>query len=411
MKKKTYKNQQIVYWLLYDFANTSYSLMITTLTFAMYYKMIVVPNAEYGDFFWGLIVSISMAIVAIISPMLGAIADYSSRKKRFLRIFTLMSVLFTGLLFFATERNFLLSSIFFILSNIGFQSGLVFYNSFLPQLTPPKTRGKVSGQGFAAGYFGALVSIGIAFPFLKGGFEAENRINIRISFLVCALFFLIFAAPALLWLREPKQKNIPKWELAKIGWHRIRFTFKEIRNQFQNLFRFLLSFFVFKDGIETVIVFSSIYAAGTLNMPPHRIVFFFLIVQSTAIIGSLLFGWVTDRIGAKRSLMITLVIWIFVVVGAFLCQTEVQFYVIGLLAGIAMGSSQSSSRCLLIELSPQEKQAEFFGFYSFCGKTSAILGPILFGTLSRFLGQRIAVLSLLLFFGFGIYFLEKVRSS
>jgi UMF1 family MFS transporter len=216
------EKKKIFVWSLYDFANTSYSIIVVTFLYAVYFKETVNSNSGEGDFYWGLGTSVSMLLTALISPVLGAVADYTSTKKRFLSFFTVVCIISTALLFFVGPGDVLLGLLLLIIANIGFEAGLIFYDSFLPEITKPKNFGRVSGYGFAMGYLGSLTSLVILLPFI------QNEL-IRESFPVAALFFLIFALPTLIFLKE-KKKEIPAGEsFVKIGLNRVLFTIKHLK--------------------------------------------------------------------------------------------------------------------------------------------------------------------------------------
>ncbi len=398
------EKKKIFVWTLYDFANTSYSIIVVTFLYAIYFKETVNQNAAQGDLYWGLGTSISMLITAFISPILGAVADYSSTKKRFLAFFTFVCIVSTLLLYFVGPGDVMLGLILLITGNIGFEAGLIFYDSFLPEITRPKNFGRVSGYGFAMGYLGSLSSLLILLPFIQMEL-------IRESFPVAALFFLVFALPTLILLKEKRKEREKGVSYITIGVKRVWFTISHLR-KYRNLATFLLSFFFFIEGVNTIIYFAGIYATTTLGFTKGELIIFFMSVQGTAILGSILFGVIADTIGRKKSLMITLGIWIFTTTMAFWVTEKSYFYVVGFLAGGAMGSSQSIARALMSQLTPAEKKTEFFGFYSFFGKSSAVLGPVLFGVISTVTGsQRYAILSLLFFFVVGIIVLSFVKEE
>ncbi|MDP3682625.1 MAG: MFS transporter, partial [Ignavibacteria bacterium] len=365
---------KIFVWTLFDFANTSYSIIIVTFLYAVYFKQVVNDGNPIGDLYWSLGTSIAMLITAIISPVLGAIADYSAGKKRFLLFFTLQCIIATALLVFVEKGNVLFGLILFIIANVGFEAGLVFYDAFLPEITTPKNYGRVSGYGFGMGYLGSLVCLAIVYPFIQSN-------EIKITFLIAAVFFLIFSLPLFLRLHDTRKNvEVPKSYL-KIGFNRVFWTLKHIKN-YKNLSLFLLSYFFYIEGVNTVIFFSGNYASTTLHFSNLELLVFFLTVQTTAILGSVVLGIVADSIGQKKTIMISLVIWLMTIILAYFTHQKELFYVVGLLAGIAMGSSQSTSRSLMSKLTPDEKKTELFGFYSFFGKSSAILGPLVFGYIS-----------------------------
>lgn len=402
---------KIFIWTLFDFANTSFSVLILTTAYSVYFREVVTGNSQIGDFLWGLAFSISMFIVAFISPFLGAIADHSSNKKFFLFIFTILCITSTGLMFFVGRGDILLGMVLLILANIGFEGGLVFYDAFLPEITTERSYGRVSGYGFAMGYVGSFMSLLVAYPFLKGEFAEWNLFNVKLSFIVAASFFLFFSLPFFIVIKERKIEIDNKISYLKIGIERVKSTFANAK-KYSNIGRFLLSYFIYADGINTVIIFASIFARHTLNFSLVEILTFFLTVQSTAILGSVIFGIIADSIGQKKTLSLTLLLWVITAIGAYFCVDKTTFYIIGFIAGAAMGSSQSTSRSLMSKIIPPSKKTEFFGFYSFFGKSSAILGPLVFGTVSSLTGsQRVAVISVALFFIVGLILLQRVREE
>ncbi len=398
---------QIFVWALFDFANTAFYVLILTVGYPLFFKEIINQGGKDGDFLWGLAFSISMLIVAIISPFLGAVADYGTGKKRFLLIFTLLCILTTSGLFFTAESTVLLGIVLLILANIGFEAGLVFYDSFLPEITTQRSYGRVSGYGFAMGYIGSLVTLMIAFPLYTKGFVPENISNIQISFLIAAGFFLLFSIPLFLFLKEKNKTESLKLNFLSIGYKRVKSTFKEF-NKYKNIGKFLLSYFIYIDAINTIIIFSSIFARETLHFEISEIIIFFAIVQTSAIIGSILFGILADHLGQKRTLSLTLILWLIIVAIAYFVTGKGLFYLVGVLAGLALGSSQSTSRSLMSKITPFEKKTEFFGFYSFFGKASAIIGPLLFGFISSLLDQRIAIISVGVLMLVGLILLQRV---
>lgn len=414
---------KIFIWTLFDLANTSYSIVVVTFLFAVYFKETVAAGQPIGDLYWSIGTSASMIIVAFISPILGAIADYSAGKKRFLLFFTLLCILSTSLLYFVGEGDIFWAVLLFILANIGFEAGLVFYDAFLPEITTPKNYGRVSGYGFAMGYIGSLASLALAFPFIQNEMIKE-------TFPISALFFFLFAIPLFIFLKDSRKDVIHTESFASIGFKRVWNTLSHLKN-YKNLATFLIAYFFYIEGVNTIIFFSGNYASTTLNFSMMELITFFLIVQTTAILGSVTFGILADSVGQKKSIVLSLVIWIFTILLAFMTSSPdaylvkyftayfnsdvvtVQkdaFYVIGLLAGSVMGATQSTSRSLMSKLTPPDRKTEFFGFYSFFGKSSAILGPLVFGIISFTTGsQRAAILSIGAFFVVGLWILSMVK--
>ncbi len=393
--------KKIFIWTLFDFANTSFSIVVVTFIYAVYFKKIVAEGKPVGDLYWSIGTSIAMIITAIIAPILGAIADYSAGKKRFLLFFTLLCIVSTAALFYVGKGDVLLGLLLFILANVGFEAGLVFYDAFLPEITVPKNYGRVSGYGFAMGYLGSLATLAIVYPFIQADM-------IRESFVVAALFFLVFSLPLFIYLSDNRKFIENPQSFVTIGITRVWNTITHLKYH-KNLALFLLSYFFYIEGVNTIIFFSGNYASTTLGFSDSELLIFFLTVQTTAIVGSVILGILADSIGQKKTIIITLIMWLLTVLIAYVVTDKSGFYVVGLLAGAAMGSSQSTSRSLMSKLTPPERKTEFFGFYSFFGKSSAIIGPLVFGMVSFVTGnQRFAIISIGFFFLIGLLILLKV---
>ncbi len=400
-------------WLLFDFANTSFSVIMVTFVFPLYFKNVICNGEPSGDALWGFSISLSMLLVALISPVLGAAADYSGKRKRFLFVFTLISVLATAMLSFSGPGMAVAAIALFILANIGFEGGLVFYDAYLKELATDKSVGRVSGYGFAMGYLGALAILLLTKPLLSKGIVLSNAPNVQLSFLAASVFFALFSVPIFLALRDQKKKEGPAISFASLGSSikEVKHTVRHIMN-YPDLVRFLLAYFFYNDAILTVIAFSSIYAQNTLGFTTGELIVFFMLVQTTAIAGSIIFGFVTDKIGPKKTIVITLLIWFVVVIAAIFADRKELFFYTGMLAGLSMGSSQAASRSMMARLTPREHVTEFFGFYDGTfGKASAIVGPLVFGIVSAQAGsQKAALASLLMFFTIGLLLMTRVRS-
>ena len=401
--------KKIFIWTLFDFANTAFSVIIVTVIYSKYFSNYVADGRKW---IWGLAVSLSMVLAAILSPPLGAIADVSRNRKRFLMIFTLLSVICTSLMFFVQKGDILLGFTLFVFANLGFEAGLVFYDAFLPNLTEKKNFGRVSGYGFAMGYVGALVVLLIVMFLLPSQSSPDYYFYVRLSFVVAAIFFMFFSIPLFLFVSEPRNDEPLKKNLIKKGIFESKNTFKAIfiHGTYPSIKRFLISYFLYNDGILTIIAFAAIFAANALKMTDEQVILFFVVVQSTAVAGSFIFGIVSDHIGPKKTITITIFIWIAVIIGTFFVNTIFEFYIIGLLAGMSIGSSQSTSRSLMALLTPKDKEAEFFGFYDgLFGKSSAVVGPLFYGIISDLSNERLAALSVGIFFIAGLVILQKVQ--
>jgi UMF1 family MFS transporter len=400
---------QILSWTLFDFANTAFSVVVVTVIYSRYFTNYVASGQRW---LWGLAVSLSMVLAALLAPPLGAVADFSRNRKRFLLLFTLTSVLCTALLYFVGAGMIAAGIALFVVANIGFEGGLVFYDAFLPGLTTRSSYGRVSGYGFAMGYLGALAILLLVILILPESSRPDYYHYVRLTFVMAAAFFLLFSLPLFFSLHEPSLDRSPPPSLLRAGFARARDTLRDlfVEKRHPSVSRFLVAFFVYNDGILTVIAFAAIFAESTLKMSDAGIIAFFAIVQTAAILGSVVFGVITDAIGPKRTIGVTLLLWIGIVAGAYFVQSEGFFYVVALLAGVAIGSTQSASRSLMALLTPPGREAEFFGFYDgFCGKASAVIGPLTYGVIADLTNERIAALSIGLFFLAGLILLQGVK--
>jgi len=394
-------NRSLIGWMFYDFANSAFTTIIVTVVYSVYFIHSVVGGKPgYGELLWGRAIGISMTLVALTAPILGAVADFSRAKKRMLFLNCYLTVIFTALLFFVKPGAVFLGMLFFIIANFGFNSANVFYDAFLREISKPEDIGKVSGMGWALGYVGGLLSLMVALFLVK--------INVRLVFPAVALHFFLFSLFTFFWLKELRRPS-KRSNYYKIAWQRISYTFKNIARQPQ-LLKYIISYFIYNDGITTVIVFASVYGIERFGMTTTQMITYFILAQFTSILGAGLFGWITDRLNVKFSLSIALFIWIGVVIWAFFCRTSTEYYYVGLVAGLAIGSSQSNSRTMLSLLTPKQRQAEFFGFYTLTGRLSSIIGPVLYGWIAHKTGDiRYSILSLMLFFILGFLFLQGVK--
>ncbi|MGH7230558.1 MAG: MFS transporter [Nitrospiraceae bacterium] len=400
-------------WCMYDFANSSFTTLIVTVAYSVYFVQVVAGHLGDGMaervWFWGY--AVSMFVVALLSPALGALADARAAKRKFLIISTLVCVACTALLSFVQPGDVWLGLFLFGVANVAFDLGFLFCSAFLVEITTPATMGRISGYGWGLGYVGGLLSLALAYPFIKGGFAPDNLRLYQLSFAVTALFFLLASLPTFLFLKEratpqARSAGISPWREAVT---RLGITARQL-GRYRDLVIYLIGYLVYTDAINTVIIASAIFANKVLDFSPADLIIYFLITQITAGLGAVGFGVLADRIGAKRTISITLVMWIVLSVGASLVQTHAQFYAIGLVAGAALGANQSASRMLLGRFTPVGRQAEFFGFFSVTGKFAAIIGPLVYAEVTAWTGsQRWAVLSMAAFFAVGLLAFQLVN--
>ncbi len=401
--KNRWLNKDVFNWSLFDFANSTFATIIVAFVYAIYFKKVVASNLPIADLYWSTAINISMILVAVLSPVLGAASDYYSSKKKYLFFFTFLCIISTAFLYFITEGMILWGMVLFILANIGFQAGLGFYDAFIKEISKFENYNKVSSFGYAIGYLGSLASLAAVLVLQD---------TPRLTFLACAVMFLVFSIPIFLFVKE-KKKAIPDNSLnfLSIGIKRTLDTIKHISN-FRNIRIFLFSYFLYIDGVNTIIFFSANFAQTTLNFEIKDLILFFIIVQVTALLGSFLFSWIADKVGAKKTILFIIISWAVLTLMVFFANDKTTFLIIGAFAGTFLGSSQALSRSFFGKLIPEDKKTEFFGFYSLFEKTSTILGPLTFGLVSWLTGnQRYAVISILIFFIAGFILFRKVKEN
>jgi MFS transporter, UMF1 family len=399
------KKKQILSWCLFDFANSSYSAVIAAVVFQVYYINAVVGNADgRGDLWWGRAISFSMLFVALSSPFLGGIADYAGSRKRLLGVYTLLAVTAISCFSLLMPGAALAGFFLIALANIGMEGGLVFYNSFLPSIAPAEYQGRVSGWGFAVGYAGSILSLFIALPLVKAG-------KLDLVWFMVAGFFALFSLPAFLFLPHDKHTGLSLSQAGIQGIENAWKTIREIWNRKEPR-NMLIAYMIYEDGVNTVIVFSSSLAAKTFAFGQSELIFLYLVVQITALLGAFALSKPTDTRGPKFIVSLSLLLWSVVSVSAFFAQTKMQFWIVACIAGLGLGSVQAGTRAFFTQFVPEGKESEYFGVYSLVGKSSAILGPLVFGYVSAAFGsQRPAILSIASFFIIGLVLLRRVEGG
>ena len=395
-----------VAWTLYDFANSAFVAVIPATVYSKYYALSVVGNERgEGDFWWALSVTTSMAIVALSSPPLGAIADHAGVRKRFLFLLTYLSVAATALMATVGKGDVVWGWFLAVVATVGFEAAIVYYNAYLPELAPREWQGRLSAYGFAVGYLGSAVALGAALPFaLEGSYGG--------AFLSAAALFGVCAIPAFLFLPGDRPGTMSLAGAVRVGFVQTRQSLRRIL-ALPTMRRFLLGYLCWEDGINTVVFFSSVFAGHTLGFTTPQVIMLYFVVQLSALLGAWFWGRPTDLKGPKFVVMVTLVQWCLIVVAAYFVQTKAQFFLVAVLAGTGLGAIQAASRTFMATLIPKGQEAELFGFYALVGKTSAIFGPMIFGLASRLTGgnQRIAIVAIGFLFVAGLVLLSGVKAG
>lgn len=397
--------KQIISWCLFDFANSSYSAVIAAVIFPVYFANTIVGNdAGSGDLWWGRAISLSMAAVVLSSPFLGGIADFGGIRKKLLFFYTFVCVSSVAALSLIHKGMVLEGFLLIVLANIGMEGGLVFYNSFLPEIADREYQGRVSAWGFAIGYAGSIASLVFAVPLVgKGHFDA--------TWLMVAVFFILFSIPAFLFLPRDRRNGTKIIHAARDGFRYTWNTLRQIWAQ-RHVRRFLISYFIYEDGVNTVIVFSSIYAATTLGFSTKELIGLYLVVQATALAGAFIMARPIDYRGPKKVVTLSLLMWTIVSVLAFFAKSKGYFWLIASIAGLGLGTVQAATRAFFMQFIPPDHESEYFGVYAMVGKSSAISGPLIFGYISSTYGsQRPAILSVASFFLVGLLLIQFVKGG
>jgi len=414
---KMASRKEIFGWAMFDFANQAYTTLIITVIFGVVFTRVIVgdsPQFKLGNLLWSMSLCISYALVVLLAPVCGAIMDHTSSKKKFLFASYVLTVISTASLYFITPGLIILGMFLIIISNFAYSMGEPFIAGFLPELGPPQALGKISGFGWALGYMGGLLSTGIVLLGL-GGIEESNFENLRLTGPLAALFFMLGAIPTFLWLKEKKGSHdrLQVSRYISTAFKRLKSTVTDLP-AYRDLAIFLLSLFFAMAGLYIIISFTFIYGDQVIGWEPRFQMLMFVLTQITAAIGALLFGFFQDRIGAKKTFNLTLWLWILSITLIYFTiditqilnhvfQTDLEpqhfFLIVGCLAGTGLGAVQSCARTMVGMFTPENKGAEFFGFWAMTIKLAAIFGILGLGILQSFIGLQAALLLCLGFFG------------
>jgi UMF1 family MFS transporter len=384
--------REIFGWAMFDFANSSYTTIIVSFFFSNVFIQLIAAGPD-ADLWWGRATGLANLVVFLLSPLVGAIADESGRKKGFLFATYALCVGATAALWLVQPGEILPAIVLFVVSNIAFSFGENFAGAFLPEISTPANVGRVSGFGWGLGYLGGLLSLALVFPLVRGGITLDNYENLRLVWPVTAAFFLVAALPTFLILREraPRRRE-PFGYYLRNGFGRLGQTVHAART-FRELVRFLAVFFVFSIGLTAIIAFFGVYAVTTLHFTPVEMVLLGALLQVPSALGAVTFGLLQDRLGARRTLQAALLLWIAVSATTALVDEKRTFWFVAMAAGLGIGSLQAASRALVGLFSPVDKSGEFFGLWGLAGKGAYALGPLLFGWISSASGsQRTAAL-------------------
>ncbi|MDP3273622.1 MAG: MFS transporter [Deltaproteobacteria bacterium] len=412
-----------VSWALFDFANSPFATLMITVFYGKFFQEHIVPAhlRHRAHTLWAITVSSAMALVALSSPVVGAIADRSGRKRPLLWGYVAVcaiATVVTGLVPLGSTAGMILAMSAMVVANAAFEGGYVFYNAYLPELADKNEAGKLSGSAWALGYVGGLSVLGLVLVFsLMPESDGAHRVTAVVSDrwrwipALVAIWYVLFSLPLLLHVRE----RAPRHGAPPDGWIRggfrgVRETVRALRG-YPDLVKFLVAYLVFTDALETVLVFTATFSSEVLHFTNDDNAKLFLVLNVCAIPGALVFGRLVDRWGGVKSVATTLVIWLMVVAGSVLVQTKAQFLAVGVLAALGVGGTQAASRAVVSKFVPQSESARVFGFMTLAGRASAVFGPLVYGLVADATGSiRAAVGTVSLFFIAGLLLLARVNA-
>ena len=411
MDDKKYK-KIINAWSMYDWANSAFATTIMAAILPIYYRVIAEPTLTGNQItsYWAYTNSIALLLIAIISPILGAMADFKGYKKRYLTIFALVGIIATAFMFFLTTGNWLMASTLFILGNIGFAGANVFYDSLLPHIAKKNDIDQISTRGYAMGYVGGGILLAVNLAMIMFAPDHLTALMTRISLASVAVWWLVFTIPLWKWIAEPP-RQVFEGEIGAnpitAGFQRLGETFKEIQ-KYGDLFKFLVAFWLYNDGIGTIIKMATIYG-DEIGIDANSLIIVLLIVQFVGIPFSFAFGWLAKKIGTKKSIYLSLGVYTLISIGGYFLSNATHFMILGFAVAMVQGGAQALSRSLYGRMVPKAQSAEFFSFFSVSGKFAGIFGPLIFGLVSQLFGNsRLGIISLIIFFISGAFLLTKV---
>jgi UMF1 family MFS transporter len=417
--------REIFGWSMYDWANSAFSTTVATTFLGPY--LAALADAQGGTVsFFGLqiqgaaffpfCVGISVLLQVVFLPILGSIADYSNLKKRMMMVFAYLGASATILLFFIQDNLIVLGGVIFIFANLAFGAAIVFYNAFLPDIASPDERDAVSSKGFAFGYIGGglLLSLNLVVVY----FMENQGLAVRLSMASAGVWWLVFTYlfPQRRLAQRKAARSLPAGEsYLSHSWKQLKTTLVEIKQKYPRTLQFLIAYLIYNDGIQTVIVVSTLFAAGELGIVTRTLVMVVLMIQFVASLGAMLFNVLAGQVGAKKAIMFNLVVWVTLLVYTYgFLYTELQFWILGAILALILGGSQALSRSLFSQMIPRNRESEYFSFYEISERGTSWIGPLVFGLAVQLTGtQRIAILSLIAFFATGLvllYFTDVRRA-
>lgn len=409
----------VIGWCFYDWANSAFPTVITTFVFAAYFTKAVAADPISGTEHWGYAISVSALLVALTGPVLGAIADHAGARKPWLAVLTVVCVTATALLWFTRPdpADVIWALALVALANYAFEVGMVFYNAMLADVAPPAMIGRISGWGWGFGYAGGLLCLAAALVlFVRPdpplfGLDPASAEPVRATSLLVAAWFALFTVPLFVLTPDTPSSGLSVLESVRRGLRELRKTMGRLR-EYGNIVRFLIARMFYTDGLTTLFAFGGIYAAGTFGMEFSELIVFGIVLNVTAGIGAALFGWVDDRIGPKRTIVIAVCALAVLGAAVLAAPSKTWFWAAAMPLGIFVGPAQAASRSLMTHLAPPAVRNEMFGLFALSGKATAFLGPAVLGWVTAvFDSQRAGMATIIVFFAVGLVLLVPVRDT
>mgnify|MGYP000567452919 CR=1 FL=1 len=408
--EKLYK-RAVNAWCMYDWGSSAFSTTIEAAVLPVYFEQVVAASlaGNLATVYWGYTNSIALLVTALLAPILGSIADYTAGKKRLLGIFAVIGILATALMVLIDSGDWLLAIVLFFFGSVGLGASYVFYDSLLPHVARDKDIDYVSSKGYALGYLGGGILLAVNILMIQVIWKGST-LGPRLSFLTVAIWWAIFSIPLFRHVQEPPANTagIEKGTHPVVaGFRRIGQTFREIR-KYRQLFLFLVAFWLYNDGIGTIIKMATIYGSE-IGIGMIDLIGALLLTQFVGIPFSLLFGKFSSKIGTKRSIMLGLGWYTLITIAGYAMSQAWHFWVLAFAVGMVQGGTQALSRSLFGLMAPKARSAEFFGFYDISSKFAGIAGPALFALVGQLTGSsRLSIIALIVFFIGGILMLTRV---
>ncbi len=411
MEEKAHK-KAIQAWTMYDWANSTFATTIAAAVLPVYYSTVASANLQPHEATsnWAFTTTIALILVALLGPILGAMADFTGAKKRFMTIFVVIGVAGTALLYLIKSGDWFLASVFYIIGSIGFSGANVFYDSLLPHVAHEDEIDQVSSRGYAMGYAGGGILLAINLAMIMLSPDNMTELMTRLSFLTVSVWWFLFTIPLWKNVKEPPRRIFESekgFNPVKASLSRLGNTFKEIK-KYKELTKFIVAFWLYNNGIGTIIFMATIYGTE-LGFSSTTTIGTLLMVQFVAIPFAFLFGWLAKKLGTKKSILLSLFIYTLIAIGGYFLYKEIHFWLLGFAVATVQGGSQALSRSLCGRMMPKSKSAEFYSFFSISEKIAGTVGPLLFGIVSRMMGgSRLSIISLIVFFSLGALLLWRV---